>query len=43
MNFDLTEEQKMVRQAVIDFASKEVIPFVHSDEKSGRFQRDKIT
>ncbi len=42
MNFDLIEEQKMVRQAVIDFLTKEVIPFVHSDEKSGRFQRDKI-
>ncbi len=35
MNFDLTEEQKMIRQTVRDFADREVKPLAKElDEKA---------
>ncbi len=42
MNFDLTEEQEMIRQTVQEFAQKELIPKVNEAEEKGEFPREVI-
>lgn len=42
MNFDLTEEQLMMRQLARDFALKEIKPVVDKDEASHRFQSELV-
>ncbi len=37
MNFQLTEEQQMIRKMVRDFAEKEIAPIAQETDKSGRF------
>lgn len=37
MDFDLTEEQRAVRQAVRTFAEKEILPHVEVHEQAGRY------
>ena len=43
MEFDLSEEQLLMRQLARDFAEKEIRPVVNEDEKSHRFQRELVT
>lgn len=40
MDFELTEEQKMLRKAVRDFAGKEIAPIAREIDKSGEFPWD---
>ncbi|WP_273123261.1 acyl-CoA dehydrogenase [Metabacillus sp. HB246100] len=40
MNFDLTKEQKMIRNVMRDFADKEVAPDADERDKSGQFPKD---
>ena len=42
MNFDLTEEQGMMKKLARDFAVKEIKPVVDEDEASHRFQKDLV-
>ncbi|MEX2724800.1 MAG: acyl-CoA dehydrogenase [Candidatus Freyarchaeota archaeon] len=42
MNFDLTEEQEMIRQTVQEFAQKELIPIADEAEEKGEFPREVI-
>jgi glutaryl-CoA dehydrogenase (non-decarboxylating) len=42
MDFDLSEEHRIIRDVVRDFAEKEIRPVVDQDEKEHRFQRDLI-
>jgi alkylation response protein AidB-like acyl-CoA dehydrogenase len=42
MNFDYTEEQRMIRDMVRDFAENEVRPKLHSIEYEGKFPRDLV-
>jgi alkylation response protein AidB-like acyl-CoA dehydrogenase len=42
MNFDYTEEQRMIRDMVRDFAENEVRPRLHSIEYEGKFPRDLV-
>jgi alkylation response protein AidB-like acyl-CoA dehydrogenase len=42
MNFDLTEEQEMIRQTVQEFAQKELIPKVDEAEEKGEFPKEVI-
>lgn len=42
MNFDYTEEQRMIREMVRDFAENEVRPRLHSIEYEGKFPRDLV-
>jgi len=42
MNFDLTEEQLMMKQLARDFAVKEIKPVVEEDESDHRFQKDLV-
>ncbi len=42
MNFELSEQHRIVRGAVRDFVEKEIRPVVDQDEKEHRFQRDLI-
>ena len=37
MNFQLTEEQQMIRQAARDFAQKEIAPVAAEHDESGEF------
>jgi len=40
MNFELTEEQKLLKDMVREFAEKEIKPKIQSFEESGTFPRD---
>jgi alkylation response protein AidB-like acyl-CoA dehydrogenase len=40
MDFDLTEEQIMIRNLIKDFAEKEIIPKARDDDRNGRFPSD---
>jgi len=42
MNFDLTEEQVMMKQLARDFAVKEIKPVVDEDESKHRFQKELV-
>ncbi|MBS7269420.1 MAG: acyl-CoA dehydrogenase [Candidatus Freyarchaeota archaeon] len=42
MNFDLTEEQEMIRQTVQEFAQKELIPIADEAEEKGEFPKEVI-
>ncbi|MHA1208404.1 MAG: acyl-CoA dehydrogenase [Candidatus Freyarchaeota archaeon] len=42
MDFDLTEEQEMIRQTVREFAEKELAPRVEEAEEKGEFPREVI-
>ena len=41
-DFDLTEEQRLIRQAVREFAEKEIAPHVESYEREARYPLDLI-
>jgi glutaryl-CoA dehydrogenase (non-decarboxylating) len=43
MDFDLTDEQRVLKRMAQDFVKKEVLPSVNADEKDHRFQRDLVT
>ena len=43
MNFDLTEDQKMIAQMVKDFAEKEIRPNVNLWDESQIFPKDLFT
>jgi glutaryl-CoA dehydrogenase (non-decarboxylating) len=43
MNFDLTEEQKMVQAMARNFAEKEIAPYVEEDEENHFYRRDILT
>jgi len=43
MNFDLTEEQKQVRDLVREFAQREVAPFIQEWDAKGEFHREVLT
>ena len=40
MDFELSEEHKMFRQAIRDFAQKEVVPLVDEAEEKETFPRE---
>ena len=40
MNFDLTEEQIMIRNLMKDFAKSEIIPKARDDDRNERFPDD---
>ncbi|MFQ6058231.1 MAG: acyl-CoA dehydrogenase family protein [Anaerolineae bacterium] len=40
MDFDLTEEQKMIRQTVREFAEKEIMPVARDNDREERFPWD---
>ena len=40
MEFDYTEEQKIFRKTIRDFAEKEVAPLVDDAEKNAKFPRE---
>ncbi len=42
MNFDLTDEQKMVREMVQRFADEEIVPGAAERDRTGRFPRELI-
>lgn len=42
MNFEYTEEQKMIRDMVRDFAESEIRPRIHEIDYEGKFPRDVI-
>ncbi len=42
MDFDLTEEQRMVRRAVRDFAEQEILPHVEEYEREARYPSDLV-
>ncbi|MFZ5633503.1 MAG: acyl-CoA dehydrogenase family protein [Bacillota bacterium] len=42
MNFDLTEEQKLIRDNVYDFAQNEIVPGAPERDRTGKFPLDLI-
>lgn len=42
MNFDLTNEQQMIRENVYDFAQNEIVPGAAERDKTGKFPMDLI-
>lgn len=42
MDFDLTEEQRLVRRAVREFAEKEILPHVEEHERASRYPTELI-
>jgi alkylation response protein AidB-like acyl-CoA dehydrogenase len=42
MDFDLSEEQRLVRRAVREFAEKEILPHVEANEREGRYPLESI-
>jgi alkylation response protein AidB-like acyl-CoA dehydrogenase len=42
MNFELTEEQQMIRKMVRDFAENEIAPIAQETDQSGQFPRETI-
>ncbi len=43
MDFELSEEHKVLQRAVREFAEKEIMPIAPIDERSRRFQREIVT
>ncbi len=43
MDFELSEEHKVLQRTVREFAEKEIIPVATADERSRRFQREIVT
>ena len=43
MDFELSEEHKVLQRTVREFAEKEIMPVVTADERARRFQRDIVT
>ncbi|MBN2186451.1 MAG: acyl-CoA dehydrogenase family protein [Dehalococcoidia bacterium] len=43
MDFELSEEHKVLQRAVREFAEKEIMPIAPIDERSRRFQRETVT
>src|SRR6185369_11049715 len=43
MDFDLTEDQQLVRDSARDFASREILPKAAEIDKSGRWPGDIVT
>ncbi len=42
MDFELTEEQKMIRQTVREFAEREIMPYARENDRQCRFPREII-
>ncbi len=42
MNFELSEEQRMVRDSVREFAAKEIAPRAHEYDEAARFPREQL-
>lgn len=42
MDFDLSEDQRMVRRAVREFAEKEILPYVEEHEREARYPTELI-
>ena len=42
MDFDLTEEQRLVRRSVREFAEKEILPYVEEHERAERYPTELI-
>ncbi len=40
MDFDLTEEQKMIQETIRKFADEEIAPFASENDKKARFPRE---
>jgi glutaryl-CoA dehydrogenase (non-decarboxylating) len=40
LNFDFTEEQNMLREAVRSFVDKEIVPYIREWDRSGAFPRE---
>ncbi len=43
MNFDPTEEQRLIRDTVHRFAEQEIVPVAAENDRTGRFPRDLVT
>lgn len=43
MNFDLTDEQRLIQESVRRFADQEIAPVAAENDRTGRFPRDLIT
>jgi len=43
MDFELSEEHKVLQRTVREFAEKEIMPVATADERARRFQRDIVT
>lgn len=43
MNFDLTDEQRMVQEMARNFAAKEIAPYVDQDEENHHYRREILT
>ena len=43
MDFELSEEHKVLQRTVREFAEKEIMPVATADERAHRFQRDIVT
>ncbi len=43
MNFELTDEQKLISESAREFADKEIIPRVRENDRAGRFDRELAT
>jgi len=43
MDFELSEEQRILQKAAREFAEKEIMPFAASDERSRRFPREIVS
>ena len=41
-DFDLTEEQRMVRRTVLEFAEKELLPYVEQYEREEKYPAELI-
>ncbi len=42
MNFDLTDEQRLIREAVRRFADQEIAPVAEENDRAGRFPRELV-
>jgi glutaryl-CoA dehydrogenase (non-decarboxylating) len=42
MNFDLTEEQRLLEQAVREWGAREIAPHIREDDRQHRFSRDRV-
>jgi len=42
MNFDLTQEQKAIREAARRFADTEIVPFARKNDEEGRFPHETV-
>jgi glutaryl-CoA dehydrogenase (non-decarboxylating) len=42
INFDLTEEQRLLEQAVREWGAREIAPHIREDDRQHRFSRDRV-